>query len=583
MSSWPNGTCPWPLTPWVPLPGTRFDDFYYINRRCVDGCCIPCGYLINDYPTLRKLIVSFAVVACVSFMIGFVLGISQILSQRLVKSEFNLLQTLGLCATTSSLTFFLIDRHDHSCKDSITPVLGRANAACMLQGLLYVFGYVLVSLGILVRTLNIHLIVVWHKRVPKYYFIGAAVFGASVFTAAGAYWVQFLLDLVCLPRPPFILYVVFIPILTCTLTAIIIEFFTTVFIIRTLFRVERDLYTTHNDLTLPLSYPRKAVVCVRCFRKYASLTWRTLVYTQFSALVITFFAITYFAFLGRNAATNYAAGQYEFLYCLQDSSSEYCWDKYKNALSRITFVRWSEVILWFTIILFITEFRPLLIQGWAAMIRHPSTFFSSKKREAVLAEIDEFDMSRLSPMHLFRRGHDGEDSDVTARHTPRRRRRREGKQQCQFTGRTWRRRARDARSTGNDEGEELDNVSSQNTAEGSSSTAVTTVSQEEHEDHIEFEEEEVYEGEEAEGEMEDDENDEDDEEGISDDVQTEEQRIVTHLHSLGIVRDASEPDSSAGTTPRESVRMVALGRLQRRAQQRSESKDDSDYREVEDV
>ncbi|KAK7204323.1 hypothetical protein BZA70DRAFT_311453 [Myxozyma melibiosi] len=397
--------CPSPLLDWEPITSDRYVDFYSNNRACYQGCCVPCDYRKDIYVGVHRLILSLMILGIISFSCALFLGLSQIMSRRMVMSEFNLIQAVGLAICVASISWFDVQRHKVVCRDAVTPDLGKNNPRCMLQGLFFVFGFQLSTLAILIRIIALHMTIVWARPSSRKRMAFIVIFISVVFTAAGANYVEFSGGLMCSPTYPQVQYVVYIPIIVYTGIASILQFFTACHIVRTLYRIELSIHyaRTQNDPSRAPPWRNKFEIYYRCTLKYLQLGWRTIVFTEFVTCIAVSFSITYFKGYGADTTAQYVTAFTDYLLCMTsgDYSPRQCGELYRSPLGDRTVLIWANVLMASTFVLFATEFRPLLLQGWLLFLRHPRSLISRDLRRRLLDQIPEKEFT-VNPIKYYR-------------------------------------------------------------------------------------------------------------------------------------------------------------------------------------
>lgn len=328
--------CPAPLFAWIPLETENYVEVYNSRRACLQGCCLPCDFRRDLYSGVHKLIISLMVLGIVSFFSALFLGFSQILSRRMVMSEFNLIQAVGLAFCVGSISWFDIERSKVSCEDAITSSLGKTNPRCMVQGIFFVFGFQLSTLAILIRIISLHMTIVWARPTSRRRMEAVAIVVALVFTAAGANYVEFAGGLLCSPSYPQIQYVIYIPIIVYTGTATILQLLTAAYIVRTLYRIELSIHfaRSQHDPSQAPPWRSKFEIYYRCSLKYLQLGWRTIFFTEFVTCIAVSFTVTVFLGFGKHATEKYSVAFTGYLLCMTGGqfSSQECASAYRSPL-----------------------------------------------------------------------------------------------------------------------------------------------------------------------------------------------------------------------------------------------------------
>ncbi|KAK9465838.1 hypothetical protein V1512DRAFT_264847 [Lipomyces arxii] len=411
--------CPFPLLPWTLLRSSRFQHTYELGRMCYRGCCLPCDYRLVIYANVRQLFSLLMILGIISTSVCIFLIVSQMLSRKFVKSEFNLLQALALAICNISLSFFYIQRHRVVCEDEITPAVGLANGRCMAQGLMFVFGFQCTTLAVLARIISLHISVVWNKTISLYILVLIVVLISAAFTGASVAYLKFAAGLFCSPTYPELQYIVYIPTLIYTGSATILQTITAVYIIRKIYRIRATVLAARMDLNLEEKQHTlwtKITLYSQCALTYLSIGWRIVVFTEFMALIAICYSIVFFGSFNSTKVKLYNDALDGYLRCVADGEVlSVCASLYQNPLGNRVNLIWSNVLMASTFVLLLTEVRPFLFQGWYLIVKNPKSILSQKRRNQLFDDVREVN---INPIRYYRFRSVASGTDTTMKPSP---------------------------------------------------------------------------------------------------------------------------------------------------------------------
>ncbi|KAK9457641.1 hypothetical protein V1511DRAFT_179733 [Dipodascopsis uninucleata] len=386
--------CPLPLLPWEPLTATKYTDWFNAHRFCTKGCCMACNYLSDMYHNVYALSKSDMSIGIASMVVSILLMVSQLLSRRLVVSEFNFMQALALFIATGATTIFGFINEPVFCQDKITPALGKYNPGCMIQNIWYMFGFQLIMLTLVVRILKMYCMVVFSKQIPQRIFMAIIIIISAAFTAASAPFTAYSSGYFCSPSYPQNYYTTLIPSVIYTAISVTLQLLTAFSVIKTLYRVETSLHKAKENSALEDNHKmgflkRLNIVLYSCWR-FLRLSWRSMVFVLFMAIIIIFLSANAFAASRKSKRVDGFNSMTIFLTCMTTSRERnICQEAVRHSLDKSTVLVFGNTLLCSTFVLLFTELRPFFFRGWALLLRNPRLFLSRSQREFELSRLDE--------------------------------------------------------------------------------------------------------------------------------------------------------------------------------------------------
>ncbi|KAK9462663.1 uncharacterized protein V1516DRAFT_670834 [Lipomyces oligophaga] len=396
-------SCPSPLLPWQPLTAQHYYHRFEDSRVCIYGCCLPCLFRFTLYPEFQKLVLVLMILGYMSFSISVFFAVSHLLSRRFVMSDCTFMQATGLAIVISSIGFFNIRHEQNCCQDPITAAYGRVNPICMVQGILFTFGYHLAAGTMALRTVLLHISVVWSRTLPqkRIYYLSVLLYLA--FTAGAAPFIAFIAGLMCAPETRISKYLLFIPLIVYAGIAIVAMGTTGIYVLHRLLHVEFSIYFAQTGTSRSPPMKTKFRLFMRCAKKYISIGWRTIIFTQY---VTSIAMVQSFYFLTTSTSEitfMFSAGEFELVQCMMAEQIDHqtCIDKQRPLLGSTEILIVSIVMMCSSMFLFVTESKVLLFKGWWAMLKSPRAFISSQYRKQIVDEL----CNQQARENVFRRLH----------------------------------------------------------------------------------------------------------------------------------------------------------------------------------
>lgn len=262
----------------------------------------------------------------------------------------------------------------------------------MAQGVLFVLGFHLVVLSLVVRVFSVYLLVVWSRNIPRIY-PTVLTFGiAGAFAGASGSFITYEGGVFCSPSPRTTKALLEIPLLIYSCIGILLQLGTTVAVTKTLVSVKINIMKSRILSTekLQLSVPNKAKIVVMSYLKSAKLLWRTYITSMFLGAVMVFVTVQYTLYSRHGAMINDRLATADWVSCILTGSGESRCKKYLEGEGIYKRTLITVILLLLFIILFLmTEYRIFLFRAWYQFIKNPGALISKTKSNGILDNLDD--------------------------------------------------------------------------------------------------------------------------------------------------------------------------------------------------
>lgn len=339
---------------------------------------------------VEQLQETFVLLAYASFLMSVFLVLSHMVNIRLTINAYTTLQSLSIIIFCIPFSFFLIDAKKTVCFDHITHSTGKSNVYCQTQGVLFVLGFHAVVLSLVVRVFSIYMTIVCSRSIPRVYPTIMTLGISIVFGSASSSFITYEGGVFCSPSPRTTKFLLQIPLIIYSCIGILLQLGTTIAVTKTLWIVRSNIIKSQQPADFKFKFSQKLKIILISYFKSVKLLWRTYILSMFLAAVMVFVTIQYVLLTRHGSRINDRLATIDWVSCILVKGNQQKCTKYLEGQGMyIRTLVTVILLLLFTILFLMTEYRVFLFRAWFQFLKHPSALFSQDRSDRILDTLDD--------------------------------------------------------------------------------------------------------------------------------------------------------------------------------------------------